>query len=425
MQNNVRFKVYKKQIDINGVATVRHLIALYDGDFLVNWTNFHEYITIGKYKRVVDITCNAGMRPYNVCKFLNYVFFDEYHVKKLTEITVEMIESFLNSYGMCKLPNDKPSTHRQETTVELCVNHITDFALELLRKHGNEMKFSKKDLVIKYKQFNKHTNTYDELEKPIFTVYCKPSQTTIFRDIPDKAFKIIMNKIKTNHPNILMIASLGAYAGLRPSECCNVRRTDSPLGAGIKFDTYNGDVVDVRIDLLHERKLRSDEVFVGGIKKPRTQRVFEPFIDEFCNNYNLYTQYIKGKKYETNYGALTNNRNGKAITYNSYFYEFKKVVKECIPEFLNSNDPQLVFYGRELQNGQTIAPHIFRHWFSVQLTLGGASDAELMYWRGDKSVESALAYLKNKGDLQKKYKLVHNATFSSLYNAAERKFTEK
>ena len=67
-----------------------------------------------------------------------------------------------------------------------------------------------------------------------------------------------------------------------------------------------------------------------------------------------------------------------------------------------------------------ISPHIFRHWFSVKLTLFGEDVAGLMYWRGDKSPESALTYLQNKGELEKQYRKVNAEIFNySLWKAGK------
>jgi len=40
--------------------------------------------------------------------------------------------------------------------------------------------------------------------------------------------------------------------------------------------------------------------------------------------------FIEGNKYESDFGALTTNKQGKAITYDNYYVKFKKVVKDFI-----------------------------------------------------------------------------------------------
>ena len=253
----------------------------------------------------------------------------------------------------------------------------------------------------------------------------KPQYKKIFRDLPEGAFQIIMNEIVANHRNVLMLAALGAFAGLRPSECCNVRRADSALGAGIMFETVDGEVTNVLIDLTEEKNLRSDLISVGGIKKERVQKVYPAFIEAFMSCYDMYMEYITGKPYEKEYGALTNSSTGKAYTYDSYYMEFKKVIKDCIPIMLNDSDQKVVNYGHLLQENN-ISPHIFRHWFSVKLTLYGEDAAGLMNWRGDKSPESALTYLMDKSELEKEYEIVSDEIFNySLWKAEKQHGTDQ
>ena len=193
-----------------------------------------------------------------------------------------------------------------------------------------------------------------------------------------------MDEIARNHRNILMLTACSAFAGLRPSECCNVRRADSVLGPGLDFEVIDGEVTNVTIDLRTEFNLRSDLVSVGGIKKPRKQKVYHAFLKAFVDCYNTYIKYIEGKPYESAYGALTNTSVGKAYTYPAYRAAFH------------------------------ISPHILRHWYSIKLVLYGEDVAGLMYWRGDTSPESALPYITGKSELEKQYKLVNNEAFDYL-----------
>jgi integrase len=245
---------------------------------------------------------------------------------------------------------------------------------------------------------------------PAFDIRYTSTPKEIFRDMPESVFSILMSVVIHKHKDILMLIALGAFAGMRPSECCNVRRNDSKLGAGIRFQIVNGEVEDIIIDLTKEINLRSDLISVGKIKKERTQRVYPAFNKVFYDCYQIYMNFIEGNKYESDFGALTTNKQGKAITYDNYYVKFKKVIKDLIPELLDSNDPEAVNYGYLLQE-RNITPHILRHWFSVKLTLLGEDISGLMYWRGDKSPESALIYLQNKGDLVKQYAKVNNEIF--------------
>lgn len=419
MMDKLHFSVYEHRLVYKSEKLlIRPMIVLKDSDEnIVGWTNYHLY-AIGRMGRVRSLQSDNRKRCFTVCMLLNYVFFEKYHIDKLADITVAMVKDFMNDYGMCRLPGDDETTRRQKSTVEICLTHVLDFLHNMMKDTpGCVMK--KEDLYVERKVFSKRKKKYVKKKLPMFDVLyvSKPKET--LRDIPEEVFQMLMNEIVENHPKILMLAALSAFAGLRPGESCNVRREDSALGPGLRFEIVDGVVVNVYIDLNEEKNLRSDLKKVGKIKKERTQRVYPAFLEAFVDCYNIYMEYVQGKKYEAEYGALTNTSFGKAYTYNDYNYEFKKVVSACIPKLLNSEDPKLVLYGQLLQE-RTISPHILRHWFSVKLTLYGEDEAGLMFWRGDKRPESALAYLQNKSELVKQYQMVSDEVLNyNLWRASK------
>lgn len=420
--SDFHFAVYEHILIYDGDKKIkRQLIVLKDSaDNIIGWTDFHKFAQ-SPSARIKSIYSDSGKRCYSIAKFLNYIFGDCYHITKLSDLTAQMVCDFLNDYGLCRLPGDNKNTIRNKTTVTICVAAIIDFLTLLLKKeHGFRMKVD--DLYHYEKFFDKRTKREKSRRVPNFTIYFSDGiRQNMLRDLPEGAFQILFNEIAENHRNILMLAALSAFGGLRPSEACNVRREDSPLGPGMRFQYTNGKVSDVIIDLREEKILRSDLIDVGGIKKPREQRIYPKFLGQFMDCYTLYSSYIVGHPYEADYGALTNTRSGKAMTYKSYLNAFKTAVQTAIPKMLACDDSKVQHYGFLLQE-HSISPHIFRHWFSVHLTVDGASIAELMYWRGDKSPESALVYLQNKSDLVKQYYNVSSKIVDYNLWRADKKF---
>lgn len=95
-----------------------------------------------------------------------------------------------------------------------------------------------------------------------------------------------------------------------------------------------------------------------------------------------------------------------------------------IPIYLQSNDNELVLYGQTLME-HSLSPHVFRHWYTVQLVLSGINEpGVLMHYRGDTSPESALTYINNKGELEKQFSKVTNETFNYTLWAAKEKYNE-
>ena len=390
MNKELHFAVYEHQLVLENKQVIsRKFIVLRDGASL-RFTNFHEYVL--PKRSVKSITSNGISRFDFVVPLLNFLFFEK-GIHTLDEMTVDMVSEYLNLYGLKKLPWV-----------------ILDFLERFIDDRKGKCLLKKSDLYRDTVVRDKYGKTI-KVKRPVFDVLYSGDGKRIFRDIPNAAFDLIFNTIFTYHKDLLMLVALQAFAGLRPSEACNVRRQDSALGPGMIFHYLNhgedgDDIVTVELDLRKELILRSDNKKVGGIKKERKE----------------YMKHIEGRKYEAEYGPLNINRDGKCMTYAAYYTSFKTIVaKEIVPELLNSNDPELVIYGHlVLENG--ISPHIFRHWYTVQLVLAGVETVnELMSWRGDKSPESALTYLNDKGELMRKYKRVQGETFNYLSWLAEKR----
>lgn len=416
----MKFISYKHTLILgdNHLVT-KQLIALKAPDGNLQFTDFHRYVkSASKIKSISD---DGNKRFAYVIKFLNYVF----GVKRITsldQLTLDMIKDFLMNYGLGTLPGD--TRHRKKSTVEICVNTILDFLTLYLKERKGKAILSPSALYETTSYTNKRGRLIKRKEVK-FDVYVDDSQTeqAIFRDMPNSAFEMLFAHIAEYHKDLLMVVALGAFVGLRPSEACNVRREDSPLGAGILFHQSEGETFKVEIDLRREMPLRSDLKPTGRIKKERMQAVPYIFLEVFLDTYNNYMSYLEGKRYERDYGPLNLNKQGKALTYAVYYQRFRRIIREeMIPIFLKSDDAEVVFFGHLLQE-HNISPHIFRHWYTTQLVLSGVSEiSELMSARGDKSPDSAWVYLQNKGEIAKQYGQVNDGLFDYMSWRAENLF---
>jgi len=411
-QMTYHFSVYEHTLVFkeSELLTRKFIVLKDDSGDICAFTDFHRYIRSAKKQYAHRVTDDGNSRHYYVAKLLNYVFFDKYHIRTLNDMTIKMVSDFLNDYGNALLPSD--SSERTKATVVSCVRTIIDFLDEFIEKNKGNCKIKQSDLYKTVTTRNKRGNIVKK-KVPAFEVTYSGKVRSIFRDMPNKVFNLFLNHVIEKHPDMLMLVALSAFAGLRPAEACNIRRSDSALGPGIRFVMQNGEITDVILDLKKELNLRSDLKSVGSIKKERIQRVYPAFLDAFMECYRIYMDYIEGRKYEADYGALTVNKQGKAITYDSYYQKFRKVTTEIIPILLADEDAEVVNYGHLLMENN-ISPHILRHWFSVKLTLYGEDVSGLMYWRGDSSPESALTYLQNKGDLEKQYRYVNSELFDFI-----------
>ncbi|MGT2828366.1 site-specific integrase [Streptococcus hillyeri] len=408
----MKFVVYKHSLIIgdNNIVT-KQFIVLKQDDGTLQFTNFHRYVkSANKVKSVSD---DGNKRFSYVVKFLNYVF-EEMRITSLDRLTIDMVKDFLMNYGLGTLPGD--TRKRKKTTIWTCLNTVLDFLTEYLKDRKKKAILHPSDLYETTTYTNKKGRLIKKKETT-FEVFVDDSLTDqmIFRDMPNVAFEMLFAHIAHHHRDLLMVVALGAFVGLRPSEACNVRREDSPLGPGILFHQSYDEVFKIEIDLRKEIPLRSDLKPTGKIKKERLQSVPYIFLEIFLDTYNDYMTYLEGKKYEKDYGPLSLNKQGKALTYDVYYQRFRKIIREeMIPLYLKSDDAEVVFFGHLLQE-HNISPHIFRHWYTTQLVLSGVNEiSELMSARGDKSPESAWVYLQNKGEIAKQYGQVNDGVFDYM-----------
>lgn len=422
--SNIRFSTYEHRFtDINGHIYKRYYIVLKHPCGAVTFTDFHKYCRSPKQK-VRHVSSSGETRVKLIVPFLNYLFFYE-QIASLDDMTVDMVKAFLNAYGRCELPWDDETTSRSKKTVERCLDYIMDFLILFIEDRKGLCRLKKGQLFRSYDARDKYGKMIKGKKKvPVFEVYYTGNHKPLLRDVPNAAFDIIFSHVMRHHPELLGLVMLSAFAGLRPSEACNVRREDSVLGPGIRFIKMAGKVVDIFIDLEEELSLRSDLVPVGGIKKHRTQQVNPMFINIFMQAYDLYVSWLKKQPCEADYGPFSVNSRGLAMTYDLYYLRFTTMIKEeLVPIFLKSDNEDVVLFGMELAE-RNLGPHCFRHWFTVQLVLSGISDpGTIMHWRGDNSAESSILYLNNKGEIEKMYRKINEEAFDYYYWLAEKRHT--
>lgn len=424
MNKAERFSIYKHNFVYgNNLIVTKQFIVLCHSDGTKTFTNFHKY-AVNPNRKIKKFNEDGNNRFIFINKFLNYAFFTE-GISSLSELTVDVGRRFLNAYGMHELPDDDEYVHREKGTVEKSVKAVLDFYINLINDKDSGCKIKSADLYKVITVRNKYGKAIKKTIPQFDVNYISGIKEPIYRDIPNKAFVLLFDHIATNHTDLLGLVMHQAFAGLRPSEACNVRRMDSPLGAGIRIKEINGRLCGVTIDLRDELNLRSDLLTVGGIKKERIAKVPDIFLSAYKDAYEIYTNYMEGKPYETEYGPFSVNKQGKAITYDSYYQKFREIIKEeMIPIYLQSNDNELVLYGQTLME-HSLSPHVFRHWYTVQLVLSGINEpGVLMHYRGDTSPESALTYINNKGELEKQFSKVTNETFDYTLWAAKEKYNE-
>jgi len=407
---------HKLVIQDSRLVNMKFIVIKTDKNTIVKFTKLHKYISVGKGKTAVRVDATAGNKPYFVCKMLNFLFIEnayKYKLSSIEDITPKHLEDFMYDYSM---NHGETLQYPTESTVNTCVNVIIDFMDNYLKIHDYN-RWKEHEFFTTVTVRNRHKN-YGEKKVPSFNVVHSGKIKTIFRDMPNSVFNLIMSYAATHYRQIFFLMAISAFTGMRPSEACNIRQEISPLGKGIYVYRQGTKVTKIKLDIREEKQLRSDLVFVGGIKSERWQEVYPCFINAFMNAYELHLEYLSTKEFESEFCPMNINTNGVAMTYDNYFQTFRRMIDEMKPMFINHSNPEISTFGHMLLE-TNIAPHIFRHWFSVRLTLYGEDVAGLQHWRGDRSPLSAITYIKNKGELSKQLAHTNNVMFAYMQEAAK------
>jgi len=421
LEHELRYAVYSYEASTpDGIAYTRSFIVLKNGyGVIARFTKLQDFAGVYAKRTFIPISADPAAKLHYICAMLNYVLVyhgREYGIRHIFSITQPMLDAFFTDYALQKKPDDR---HRGRETVERCIGAVTRFMANLSGRYGGCMKISSSDL---YREELYYTGRGQQRMKkvPAFQIRGMLEVRSTFRDLPTKAFELLIPLAFRYAPDIAFAICLQAFAGLRAGEALNVRQEGGPIGSGLRFTEVAGKVTKVEIDLKKVHVLRSDGIKVGRIKKPRIQCVYPPYLEAFCTAYGYHKQYLEGHKFEEAYAPMFPNSLGKAMTYDSYRKKFEGLVsKHLRPLLLGSSDPELHIYGQLLCEN-TLTPHSLRHWFTVQLVLRGEDIAGIQFWRGDRNPQSAFEYLQNKGDLNRELKEADGKLTELLIKAGEK-----
>lgn len=393
---NQRYGVYTYRTSTDdGLVYSRSYIVVRNDYGIMRFTRLHEFAGFKNYK---PITSDAEAKLYHICGMLNYILVDhgkEFGVKHVFKITAEMLQKYFDAYAYEKKPD---GGFRSKETICKCISAVTHFMANLAWKYGSQVAVKRDELYRDHFYYDQKGKKKREAI-PAFQVNGIPEVRKIFRELPTKAFEILIPMAFRYVRDIAFGLCVQAFTGLRAGEVCNMRQEESPIGPGITITEINGIVVDIRIDITKEVKIRKDDTEVAYIKREREQHVPYMFREAFCRAYERHKEYLGTREYDKSYSPMFINENGDAMSYESYRSRFKKLVNEHLrPYLIKSSDPELRLYGQLLYENE-LGTHCLRHWYTEQLVLDGGDIGEVQYWRGDKNPQSAFEYLQNKGDL--------------------------
>ena len=342
--------------------------------------------------------------------FLNYIFIDKYEefqMKDISQFKIEYGNQFLRDYSQGKIGNEL----KTKQAVNKAKNIINKFIRFIYMKEKTKMLFiNDRDFlgVNTTKRSVKGKERKGDSSPSIFSVVPKNTEPPKrVKSLSSRVFQEMLYVCDIHYPMMKLGLCLQAFGGLRRGEVCNVSLFNTSFH-------YNGkDLGWFIINLKEKRKMREDGKDVGGIKKKREQPIHPTFLSMFQQVYDQHMELIKG--INDPYGAIFLNDDNVAMTKDTYAEYFQKIMLLTIERLSKYPDFRSNSEMRMLMNGM-VNTHVLRHFFSqfiakIKLT---RNPAEVAYWRGDSSLDTAITYLRESPLVDEKIRQVQQTFYGEL-----------
>ncbi|WP_240417366.1 site-specific integrase [Paenibacillus periandrae] len=318
-----------------------------------------------------------------LCSFLNYILIEnriKYKLPSLQELQFSHGTDFLN---------ELTKKERSRMTVRKAERTLTSFYEFLVKKklliHIEESAFKKQNL---------YGNSNQKYTVSPFKGVIMPrnKQGHIAHDLPEQyILPLIEMAVKMANPIALGIY-MQCFGGIRQGELVNIRRSDV-----ISIGSFGEFGIVIKLQQKNMRTDIKDSSGSSGVKKPRRQIVFP--IQDWLQS--LYRFHIGAYTPEDGSDALFVNRDGKAMSGQSYRAYFSKLKKEFLKQLRKSSNPDDIVYAVKLEEYKW-STHLGRGIFTNLLAEEADNPYDIALPRGDSNLSSSLVYQGNTERMRKK-----------------------
>lgn len=409
-----RFCVYEHKIQRRKELASYRMIVLKNRDNRIACFTGLEQFSYPFSRQGPKITVRQKAELTYICNALNFIF-SHNRVQRVADITADMVIHYFDAY--CTTPKGQSEeVLLSQQSLDNCVRYVTSFFCNIALNYQTKIRIDEL-MVCEDTKANRHSHRIIRRYVPRYVPKRPHSRDVrLLRDMPLDAARRLLELAWMYDPMIAFGIALQLYGGLRPGCVVNMRQNISPVSPTqcIRLSYTGSAVTGIEIDLSHEYVLRSDGVSTGRIKKERVQSIYKPFVPHLLKSYRLHMDLLSRIECEPQYMPMFVGTSGKAMTYSTYTRRVKRLVYDYLkPELYQSEDPALSSFAH-LLDSYSWAPHTLRHCHTVQLVLEGQDVAQIQFYRGDHSPESALAYVASKGELMEQIKDVHQKALETL-----------
>ena len=386
-----RFGMRKLHIeDENGLISEHVFIVLENRKrHSMTITAYSRYLLVElRNRRLKTVELHAKF----IIMFLNYLFFDQYEnfkVKSILDLKIEYGELFLRDYASGKIGGAEKTKSTVQATEGILNRFYRHLFYELKDKGFRNIK--KKDFETntymaqrsKSRRISSGTKTkYKNLFKVVYPNKVPPLKV---KSISVFAISELLRVCDIYYPRLKLAVCLQAFAGLRIGEVCNVKLEN------IHYASSGNELTHFAIDLREKRRMRDDDVNVGEIKRRRLQPIYPGFLPIITKVFNEHMQLFRPQEHK--YGALFLNRDGEAMTSDSYGKIFINRLIMLLVERLSRMDDFRALSEMKILTTGKVSPHILRHFFTQYIARVATNPFEIALYRGDSSLDSAITYL--------------------------------
>ena len=336
----------------------------------------------------------------SIAMFLNYLFFDRdtfqmlsrdkkiNNLDRIENLTIEDGNSFLSNYKNGKVGGKYV---KKQDSNDILARKLTKFYYYLFKnyhmKNLKQTDFNYEKRITK--RFGK--NTEITCLKCLFKI--RNTQVPGRNRLEFISFYALSELIALaiqNYPMIALGIALQAFAGLRIGEVCNVTYFNS------QCEYIGYDLKNWHVDLRIKPQLRSDGVDPGQIKSPGIAYVHPVFIPYFNLLLLEHKNYIeKTYKRQNIFGAIFMNRDGKAMTKESYERYFNKLISMLPGKLLETQLVDVQIEAKRILTSN-FTSHTLRYFFTQYISkLPDTTVFDIAMFRRDRSLDSAMTYMRN------------------------------
>ncbi|WP_237166300.1 hypothetical protein [Paenibacillus polymyxa] len=328
----------------------------------------------------------------------NLVYFLNYIISNMNTLRIVHYRDLSLEHGTLFLNWLSQNNKKRETVISY-ERTLTHFFLWLSKKGV---------LNIQQDKFIKVEGPYGAYYKSPFGHVSYPQRQPINTEhmLPIKYIPLLLEIAILSAKPIALGIYMQIFGGLRVGELMNSRR------ASTLRNFKNGNL----LVKLESANLRSDLKNTSGsnyTKKNRTQIVLQ--VHDWGNT--LFLNHIKFYKDTDGSGALFVNRDGRAMTAESYRQYFTKVKKTMVDFLQAHGSPQDKIVAYHL-NSSSWSTHIGRGTFTNILADEVDNAFDLAFMRGDSNLLSSLAYMTNtermRIKIENKFKEMHGTYIPKL-----------